>query len=181
MSANPIDVLVFIPLIPVIPFGWLPWERWIPDKAFSKIIGPYLLYCAFAVWHFKLSVWGVWTIGLMGVAFSAVPVFELRKARMGKQARERRAKMLKEAQDWPVADGFVYYTGQSRDVDGVRRVTLTYTYKVHKEGFVGSESFPFTSEEDAERLESGCKGGKVRVHYRPDKPEICVLDPDGVK
>ena len=107
--------------------------------------------------------------GLGGIAVSAVAIFELRKARMVKQAR-----------DWPVAEGCVLHTSQSRDADGVLKVTLTYTYKVHDERFGGSESFTFTSEDDAERFESGCGERKLKVHYRQDKPEICVLDREAV-
>jgi O-antigen ligase len=54
-----VDVLVFIPLIPAIPViatWFLPWERWIPKRIPKKIIGPYLLYCAFALWYFKQSL-----------------------------------------------------------------------------------------------------------------------------
>jgi len=171
VSANIVDVLIFIPLIPAIPViatWFLPWERWIPKKIPKKIIGPYLFYCAFAIWHFKQPWWIVSMAGLGGIAVSAMAIFEVRKARMVKQAR-----------DWPVAEGCLLHTSQSRDADGVLKVTLTYTYKVHDERFGGSESFTFTSEDDAERFESGCRERKLKVHYRQDEPEICVLDRDG--
>lgn len=118
MSANTVDVLIFIPLIPAIPViatCFLPWERWIPRKIPKKIIGPYLLYCAFAIWHFKQPWWIVLMAGLGGIAVSAMAIFDLRKARMLTQAR-----------DWPVAEGCVLHTGQSRDADGVLKVTLSY-------------------------------------------------------
>jgi hypothetical protein len=181
VSANPVDVLIFIPLIPAIPViatWFLPWERWIPDKIANKIIGPYLLYCAFAIWHFKQLWWTVLLVGLMGIAISAAAIFDLRKARMLKQARERKARMLKQARDWPVAEGFVLHNGQSRDADGLLKVTLSYMYKVNEEEFFGGESFTFTSEDDAERFESRCRERKLKVHYQQDKPEICVLDRD---
>jgi hypothetical protein len=172
VSANTVDVLIFIPLIPAIPVIalWpLPWERWIPKKIPKKISGPYLFYCAFAIWHLKQPWWIVSMAGLGGIAVSAMAIFELRKARI-----------VKQAQDWPVAEGCVLHTGHSREADGVLKVTLTYTYKVHDERFGGSESFTFTSEDDAERFESGCRERKLRVHYRQDEPEICVLDRDGM-
>lgn len=107
--------------------------------------------------------------GLGGIAVSAMAIFDLRKARMVKQAR-----------DWPVAEGCVLHTGQTRDADGILKVTLTYTYKVDGERFGGSESFTFTSEDDAERFESGWKERKLTVHYRQERPEICLLDRDGI-
>lgn len=89
--------------------------------------------------------------------------------------------MLKEARDWPVAEGFVLRSVQSRDADGVLKVTLSYMYKVHDEEFDGSESFTFTSSDDAERFESRCRERKLKVHYRQDEPEICVLDHNGMR
>jgi len=182
VSARTIDVLIFIPLIPAIPVValWpLPWHRWIPKVILNKIIGPYLLYCAFAIWHFKQPWWFVSLVGLLGMAVSAAAIFDLRKARTLKQARERRARVLKQSRDWPIADGFVLHTSQSRDADGVLKVTLSYMYKVHGEEFDGSELFTFTSNDDAERFESRCREQKLKIHYQQDKPEICVLDHDG--
>lgn len=107
--------------------------------------------------------------GLGGIAVSAIVISELRKARM-----------MKQAQDWPVAKGRVLGNGQSCDADGIFTMTLTYTFKVHDERFGGHESFPFTSEDDAERFESGCRERTLTVHYRQDNPDICVLDRDGM-
>jgi hypothetical protein len=183
VSAKTVDVLIFIPLIPAIPViatWFLPWERWIPDKIANKIIGPYLLYCAFAIWHFKQLWWAVLLVGLMGITISAAAIFDLRKARMLKQARERKAKMLEQARDWPVAEAFVLYNGQSRDAGGLLKVTLSYMYKVNEEEFFGGESFTFTSEDDAERFESRCRERKLKVHFQQDKPEISVLNHDGM-
>jgi hypothetical protein len=128
-----------------------------------------LLYCSFAIWHFKQPWWFVSLAGLVGIAVSAMAVFDLRKASMAKQAR-----------GWPLAEGRVLHIGQSRDPDGVLKVTLTYTYKVDGERFGGSESFTFTSKGKAERFEFGCSERILKVHYRPDKPELCVLDRDGM-
>jgi hypothetical protein len=99
---------------------------------------------------------------------------------MLKRAQEAKARTLKQARDWPVAEGFVYYAGQNRDTDGIFNVTVSYTYKVHNEGFVGSESLTFSRGEDAEQFESSCRGRKLNVHYQNDKPKICVLDRDGM-
>lgn len=171
MSARTVDVLLFIPLIPAMCW-FLPWERWdIPNK----IVGPYLLFCAFAIWHFKQSWWVVLLYGLMGITLSANAVADLRKARILKHAQERKANLLIQSRHWPVAEGVVLHTGKSRDADGLK-VTVNYMYKVHEEEFFGSETFTSTSADDAERF----KSRKVKVHYQQDKPEICVLDHDGM-
>jgi len=184
VSARTVDVLIFIPLIPAVPviaFWFLPWERWIPKVTSNKVIGPYLIYCAFAIWYFKQPWWIVLMAGVLGITFCAAAIFDLRKARMSKQAHQRKARMLKEARDWPVAEGFVLHAGQSRDATGVLKVTLSYMYKVRDEEFDSSESFTFTSSDDAERFESRCRERKLKVHYQQDKPEICVLDHDGMR
>lgn len=184
MSAKTVDVLIFIPLIPGIPviaLWFLPWENWIPKIIPKTIIGPYVLYCAFAFWHFKQPWWIVSMAGLVGIAVSGAAIFDLRKARMLKQAQERKARMLEQARDWPVAEGFVLHTGQSRDADGVLKVTISYLYKVHDEEFYGSESFTFTSEDDMERFESKCRERKLKVHFQQDKPEISALDHDRMR
>jgi hypothetical protein len=168
VSAKTVDVLTFIPLIPAIPviaLWFLPWENWIPKIIPKTIIGPHLLYCAFAIWHFKQPWWTVLLVGLMGIAISAAAIFELRKARTLKQARERKARMLEQARDWPVAEGFVLRNGQSRDAGGLLKVTLSYMYKVNGKEFFGGESFTFTSEDDAERFESKCRERKLKVHF----------------
>jgi len=117
VGARTIDVLIFIPLIPAMCW-FLPWERWaIPDK----IVGPYLLFCAFAIWHFKQSWWAVLLNGLMGITSSGDAILDLRKGRMLKPGKERKASILEQAQAWPIADGFVLQTGQGPDADGARR------------------------------------------------------------
>jgi hypothetical protein len=89
-SARATDVLIFIPLIPSVVGFWLPWERWIPDTTQNKIIGPYLLGRTFAIWHFQ-QWWIVLRAGLRGSAVSAAAIFDMRKARVLKQARARMA------------------------------------------------------------------------------------------
>ena len=184
MSARTVDVLILIPLMPAIPVIalWpLSWERWIPKIVPEKIVGPYLLYCAFAIWHFKQPWWVVLIVGLMGIGVSTAAIFDLRKTRMLKQVREKRARILQQSRGWPVAEGFVLHNGQTRDAGGLLQVTLSYMYKVNEEDFFGGQSFTFTSAEDAERFESRCRERKLKVHYQQDKPEICVLDHDEMR
>jgi hypothetical protein len=167
VSANTVDVLVFIPLIPAIPViatWFLPWERWIPRKVPNKIIGPYLLYCAFSVWYFKQPLWLIVGIGLWGIVVCVMAFFDLRKSIR-----------LREARDWPIADGRVLGTGQSQNDDGRIRVTLTYTYKIRDERYGGSEFFLFSNAEDADRFQTECEERAVKLHYQADRPEISVL------
>ncbi len=99
---------------------------------------------------------------------------------MLKQEQERKLRVLKQARYWPVVEGFVLHTGQGCDADGVWKLSLSYLYKVHDEEFYGSESFTFTNEDDVERFESKCRERKLKVHFQQDKPEISVLDHDGM-
>ena len=166
MSVNTLDVIVFIPLIPALPVlatWYLPWERWIPRKISKSIIGPYLLYCAFAAWHFRGPWWVVALVGLGGFIVSAMAWTE----------RYR----LKQASSWPGVEGLVVGVGESRDQDEVK-VTITYSYTVRDERYGGSESFVFTGADDAWRFMDGYKDRTVRVRYRPDQPDKSVLDRD---
>ena len=65
-----LDVLIAIPVIPLVPIfitWWLPWERWIPWGKLSKLaLGPYVLYAAFAAWHFHASAWFVLVVIVVG-------------------------------------------------------------------------------------------------------------------
>ncbi|HVH86758.1 MAG TPA: hypothetical protein VM912_08540, partial [Terriglobales bacterium] len=69
----------------------------------------------------------------------------------------RKSRQLREAGDWPVADGRVLFTGQSQNEDGRIRVTLTYTYTIRGERYGGSEFFLFTNADDADRFQTECK------------------------
>jgi hypothetical protein len=172
VTAKTLDVLIFIPLIPALPViatWFLPWERWIPRKIPNAFIGPYLIYCSFAIWHFKQPWWLIVSIALWGIVVCVLAVFDARKARQ-----------LREAHDWPVAEGRVLGTGQSQNEDERIRVTLTYTYKIHDERYGGSEFFLFTNAEDADRFEAECKERAVKLHYRSDKPEVSVLIREGM-
>ena len=172
MSANTVDILIFIPLIPAIPViatWFLPWERWIPRKIPNRIIGPYLLYCAFAVWYFKQSQWLIVGIALWGIVVCVIAFFDVRKSRQSREAR-----------DWPIADGQVLGTGQSQNEDGRIRVTLTYTYKIRDERYGGSEFFLFANAEDADRFQAECNERAVKLHYQADRPEVSVLVREGM-
>jgi hypothetical protein len=69
------DVLVLIPVVPVLvlaPTWWLPWERWLKVEEWpARLLGPYLLYCAFAAWHFRLHWWAVLSVLAGGVLVTA--------------------------------------------------------------------------------------------------------------
>jgi len=70
MSTNTVGVLVLIPLIPAIPVlvtWFLPWEKWLWEKIPKTILGPYLLYGAFAAAYFKMPWWWVGLLIVMGV------------------------------------------------------------------------------------------------------------------
>lgn len=75
-----VDVLIAIPVIPLVPVfitWWLPWERWIPWGQLPKLIlGPYLLYAAFAAWHFHFSEWLVLTVIVAGVILTIMGAVE---------------------------------------------------------------------------------------------------------
>ena len=67
------DVLVAIPVIPAVPLlltWFLPWERWVWSRLPGKFLGPYLFYCTFAAWYFKLPWWSVMIVGAWGVGIS---------------------------------------------------------------------------------------------------------------
>jgi hypothetical protein len=108
-------------------------------------------------------------------------VVEKVEGRVEKEASERKASMLVQAQRWPVAEGFVLHTDQVPDADGTPKVTLRYMYKVDDQEFFGCVSATFTSRDDAERFESRCKERRLKVHYQQDKPEICVLNNDALR
>jgi hypothetical protein len=80
------DILILVPLIPLAPFliiWYLPWESWLWDrlpKRLRKLTGPYLIYGAFAAWHFKLHWWAILSPLVCGVVMSAWAVQEMIKA-----------------------------------------------------------------------------------------------------
>lgn len=92
----------------------------------------------------------------------------------------RKSRQLRDARDWPIADGRVLGAGQSQNEDGRIRVTLTYTYKIRDERYGGSEFFLFTNAEDADRFQTECKELAVKLHYQADRPEVSVLIREGM-
>jgi small-conductance mechanosensitive channel len=90
MSA--LDVLVLIPVIPLVLIlaSWtLPWESWIPwDRIPKAVLGPYLLYAAFASWYFEFDRWLIPMAVVAGVAISVWAVVE--KIRSPKQDQLKR-------------------------------------------------------------------------------------------
>lgn len=79
MSTNTLDLLVLIPVLPLLPVvatWFLPWERWIPKVIPKIVIGPYLFYCAFAAWYFKE---GWWFVGLLMIGGIVVSIMAIRE------------------------------------------------------------------------------------------------------
>lgn len=75
-----IDILIAIPVIPLVPIfitWWLPWERWIPWGKLPKLVsGPYLLYAAFAAWRFHAGAWFVLIVVVAGVVLTVMGAVE---------------------------------------------------------------------------------------------------------
>jgi hypothetical protein len=75
-----LDILIVMPLLPLAPVvatWWLPWERWIPSWGVPKVVlGPYLLYAAFASWHFGLAWWATLILAAWGAGVCAFAYLE---------------------------------------------------------------------------------------------------------
>jgi len=82
---------------------------------------------------------------------------------------------LERAAQWPTVEGYIAQIEENRDDNGFWKVTLAYTYKVEDKRYVGRETFTFIRDGEAGRFEAGCRQRSVRVHYRPEKPQISVL------
>ena len=79
-----LDVLILIPLTPAAPIlitWYLPWERWLPRALPKFLLGPYMLYGAFAAWHFKLPWWCVLLLVAYGVVVFLLGVRERMKTK----------------------------------------------------------------------------------------------------
>jgi hypothetical protein len=80
MTISGIDLLVLVPVVPLAPVlvtWWLPWERWIPWGKIPKVVlGPYLIYAAFAAWYFEFDPWIVAMATTAGIAVSAWAIVE---------------------------------------------------------------------------------------------------------
>ena len=76
-SMTTVDFLVLAPIIPALPIvvtWWLPWERWIPWVKFAHLLGPYLLYGAFAAWYFGVAWWAALVFAIAGAVLSAMAI-----------------------------------------------------------------------------------------------------------
>lgn len=76
-----IDWIILVPVLPLVPLvatWWLPWEFWVPWKKIPKALGgPYLLYVSFAAWHFKLALWLVMLLALVGLVLCIAAMNEV--------------------------------------------------------------------------------------------------------
>jgi hypothetical protein len=75
-----LDVFILLPLIPLIVLPvvlWFPWERWFWRP--KGIGGAYLLYCAFAFWHFHARWWLVLPVAIIGAGLCAIALRDGRK------------------------------------------------------------------------------------------------------
>jgi|SRR5579859_4118424 len=75
-----LDVIVLLPLIPALPIlvtWWLPWESWILWARIPKaLLGPYILYAAFASWYFQFDRWITLIVIVNGVVVCVLAVRE---------------------------------------------------------------------------------------------------------
>jgi len=96
-----LDVLIALPVVPLIPIfitWWLPWERWIPWGKLPKLVlGPYVLYAGFAAWHFHLSGWYVLIVFVGGTILTILGAFEKAPATLPSTTDK---KFLKSMEDW---------------------------------------------------------------------------------
>jgi hypothetical protein len=84
-----LDVVILLPLFPLLVVGivWLqPWERWLWKDVPKTMSGAYLLYCAFAFWHFHTHWWLVLVLAILGAALCAIALKDIRD---GKPWRRR--------------------------------------------------------------------------------------------
>jgi hypothetical protein len=75
-----LDFLILQPLFPLLALGitwWLPWERWLWKDLPKTISGPYLLYCAFALWHFQVRWWLVSLVAIIGAGLCALALKDI--------------------------------------------------------------------------------------------------------
>jgi len=88
MKMSAVDVLVAIPLIPLLPVvvtWWLPWDKWLPGKIPKGILGPYFLYACFGAWYFAMSWWVVAVIGLWGATLTVVAMVQENERKQEKE------------------------------------------------------------------------------------------------
>jgi hypothetical protein len=80
-----LDVFILLPLIPLIVLPivlWFPWENWFWRERMPKQIGgAYLLYCAFALWHFDARWWLVLLVVTIASGLCAIALRDRWKSR----------------------------------------------------------------------------------------------------
>jgi len=78
-----IDLIILLPVAPIfpilatwfLPWEFLPWDRWVPwAKLPLQLLGPYILYCAFAAWHFELGWFLVLVLTMIGFFISFIAI-----------------------------------------------------------------------------------------------------------
>ncbi len=75
-----LDIVILLPLFPLLIVGlimWMPWEPWVWKSVPKTIIGLYLLYCAFAFWHFHAHWWLVSLVAISGVGVCGIALREI--------------------------------------------------------------------------------------------------------
>jgi hypothetical protein len=81
-----LDVVILLPLFPLLVVAiimWAPWEPWVWKNVPKMITGPYLVYCAFAFWHFHWSWWAVSGFAFFGAGICALALKEMHDRRKG--------------------------------------------------------------------------------------------------
>jgi hypothetical protein len=76
-----LDVVILLPLLPLFPLAilWLlPWESSVWKNVPKAITESYLLYCAFAFWHFHAHSWLMLLVAIIGVVVCAIALKEIR-------------------------------------------------------------------------------------------------------
>jgi hypothetical protein len=77
-----LDFIILVPLVPLLSLGlvmWLPWEQWLWKHLPKQISGPYLLYVAFALWHFHVHWWWVFIAAVGGLVMTGIALIEYRQ------------------------------------------------------------------------------------------------------
>jgi hypothetical protein len=75
-----LDVVIMLPLFPLLVLciiWWAPWEPWVWKNVPKPITGSYLIYCAFAFWHFHAPSWLVQLAAIIGIVFCAIALYEI--------------------------------------------------------------------------------------------------------
>jgi hypothetical protein len=84
---GPLDLLISLPMIipllmlglasifyaPLRPPGVL-MPRW--GRSIAKAVGPYLLYCSLALWHFGERLWLALVLGVLGAVATAMTIWQ---------------------------------------------------------------------------------------------------------